>query len=249
MLLYKDGVVDLVQSTFHANFAITNSSDADGIGIVNIGGELQCDIPGCLPVCTACLSPQPTQQPTTVQQARPSSPPTDDAAVSNEQSLAESVVSWFQWAVGTAGGLLCGVLAWRLRTRCRKGSSADTIELEQPYLLLDDELASHADSKSVELVSRSVMNSHAHSPAPVFAVCCQTVRITLWSPGTSFVVDDSSVERAAYHRCYHAVIRDGCSSTDGHQPSGFLPLTSTFRERKRRVETAPLFGTDPRRAG
>ena len=34
------------------------------LGIVNLGGEVQCDTLGCLPVCTTCASPPPTPQPT-----------------------------------------------------------------------------------------------------------------------------------------------------------------------------------------
>ena len=73
VLLYMDGVFEIMRSTtFQANFA-TNSTD--GTGIANLGGEVQCDTP-CLSVCTTCASSPPTPQPT-----RPAAPTSHPAQV------------------------------------------------------------------------------------------------------------------------------------------------------------------------
>lgn len=46
------GTIALTNSVFESNFAISN--DSDGVGIVNFGGNVECDTTRCLQVCTLC---------------------------------------------------------------------------------------------------------------------------------------------------------------------------------------------------
>ena len=186
MLLYKEGVFDLLRSTtFQANFA-TNSTD--GTGIVNLGGEVQCGTPGCLPVCTTCASTPPTPQPTAVE-VLPSPPPSGGR---------KNPGIWSSLAFGL-GLALALLMVGALRVSRRRGVccfgrifDGRTIDLHaeenpssQPFLCLDDATAwSSTQPQSVELVSRSVvMKSYEFSPAAVFVIAHKTMRITLWSPG------------------------------------------------------------------
>ena len=50
VLVHRFGTIELVVSVFKGNVAANGST---GIGIVNLGGDVQCDA-NCLPVCTSC---------------------------------------------------------------------------------------------------------------------------------------------------------------------------------------------------
>ena len=88
IVVHRDGTLELVDSLFASNVA-GNETD-DGVGVVNLGGQLFCDTHGCLSVCTACrdeteepspspapvaMMPVPTV-PVTMPWARGSMPPT-----------------------------------------------------------------------------------------------------------------------------------------------------------------------------
>ena len=198
MLLHKSGIVDLLHSTFQANFDANSSTN--GTGIVNLGGEVLCDSLsgphardiGCFPVCTACVSPPPTPQPTTVE-ILPSPQPTGKR---------NNFGVWFSLAFGLGLALallMVGVLGlWRRRMFCFGViSNCRTIDLQaeenlpnQPFLRPDDAtVGSSAEPRSIELVTRPViMKSYENSPAAVFVVALKTMRITLWSPGMSIAV-------------------------------------------------------------
>ena len=169
MLLYKDGMIDLLHSTFQSNFAITNSTD--GIGIVNMGGEVRCDTLGCLPVCTACLSPPPTLQPTVTKASTvTSAAPTVAAADSTQLS---SLVLW----LAGFGFVLVGVVsAWCLRVHyCRSHSGGDDAHTQLPFRRLDDAGNTELLESSIELAFHNVMESHEFSPGMYIRFCVMYV--------------------------------------------------------------------------
>ena len=51
MLVLGGGTVELVGNTFESNY----DAKTLGVGVVNLGGQVQCDVEHCLPVCTICL--------------------------------------------------------------------------------------------------------------------------------------------------------------------------------------------------
>jgi len=161
VLLYKEGMLDLLHSTFQSNFAITNSTD--GTGIVNMGGEVRCDTLGCLPVCTACLSPPPTLQPTVTEASTvTSAAPTVAAADSTQLS---SLVLW----LAGFGFVLVGVVStWCLRVHyCRSHSGGDDAG--------NTELLSES---SIELAFHNVMESHEFSPGMYIRFCVMYVLVS-----------------------------------------------------------------------
>ena len=138
MLLYKEGMFDLLRSKIQANFA-TNSTD--GIGIVNLGGEVQCSTLGCLPVCTTCVSQPPTPQPT--RSAAPTHPvqampqPDGAAGLSSEWVLVLVVLAMSVAFVSISG---CAML--HRRAALDEQTTASTIELArilETGLLVDNE--------------------------------------------------------------------------------------------------------------
>ena len=199
MLLHEGGgVIELLQSTFKSNYA-TNSTD--GIGITNLGGEVQCEPGSWFPVCTAVLSPPPTPEPTAgwPRLSPPSTPqPTVVATMpvslrSGTNFMLGPVVSCLGLALLVVGVAISWRReAWRHRVlRCfglePNGGTVErqmggTPSYQQPFLQCEDA------SESLELVARSFMSSYEVSPAPVFAVCPHAVRITLWSPGMAEAV-------------------------------------------------------------
>jgi hypothetical protein len=199
VLLHEGGgVIELLQSTFKSNYA-TNSTD--GIGITNLGGEVQCEPGSWFPVCTAVFSPPPTPEPTAgwPRQSPPSTPqPTVVAAMpvslrSGTNFMMGPVVSCLGLALLVVGVAISWRReAWRHRVlRCfGLEPNGGTVERQmgeipsnqQPFIQCEDA------SESMELVARSFMSSYEVSPAPVFAVCPHAVRITLWSPGMTEAV-------------------------------------------------------------
>lgn len=173
VLLHKGSTVDLMHSTFQANFA-PNSTD-DGVGFVNLGGVVRCEaVNDCLPICTACASSPPTPPPTPIPTPAP-----------------QSRAKWSLWPFGVLLGVLGCIVAWavgavvvwrRAGGRCsfELNSHRGASELSSNQQSL---LASNTEPESsLELVARSVIQSHETSPAPVFVVD-GSMRLTLWSPG------------------------------------------------------------------
>ena len=194
-LVHKDGHIVLLDSNFHANLA---GNSSDGVGIVNLGGDVQCDAADCLPVCTECqLSSAPTK-----------SPPTSHPTVAIRAEMKGS--SWSgssRLASAFVGGglamLSAGiVVAWRRRTgryHCFAFDAITPVALgseshegrtradsnEQPLLRSDTRTAepNSVERNAVELVPSSVMlrSTLSGSPAPIFAIGSD-LHIVLWSP-------------------------------------------------------------------
>ena len=192
MLLHEGGgVIELLQSTFQSNYAMNST---DGIGITNLGGEVQCEPARWFPVCTAVFSP-PAPQPT-AEWPLLSPPPTPQptVVVATTPVSRRSETNLMIWPVVgfclMLALLMVGVaIAWQ-REACRHRllrcvglePSGGTVERQmrsnqQPMLPRE------GASQYLELVTRSIMSSYEVSPAPVFVVSCHAIRISLWSPG------------------------------------------------------------------
>jgi hypothetical protein len=181
LIVYKSGLVDLVNSVFQSN-----GNDDDGIGIVNRHGQVQCGVNvGCLPVCTLCRgeevpSPPPTLPPTLSPTLLPMRPPRGELGGPT-----------LFVGVGVAISTLClSVMIAVTRSRRKASrSGGEGSEVVEAILLLDvevktDDAAAASESDSVELTARSaVMRSYEASPAPVFVVSRNSMRIKIWSRG------------------------------------------------------------------
>ena len=187
MLLQEGGVADIRHSRFQENFDAT--SFVGGIGIVNLGGEVQCDLAGCFPVCTVCQSSSPTPQPTVEQgQSPPPTPrPSFEGALSPSSQMKKIVVFTI---AAVAGFMIVVIGVVMVRRACRRGDGYQFGETrfysnQQPLLRLDDARNDHdvEPEELVELVEYPVMRSYEFSPAPVFVVAQASMRIVLWSPG------------------------------------------------------------------
>ena len=184
VLLHKGGIIDLVHSTFRTNFAYYDSTD--GIGIENFRGEVHCDPTDCFPVCTTCLwSPPPSLQPT-VQQGVLGSP------LPKVSKRSFPLPTTIGLSIGLGFIFTAMLLVWRRwlnsnrrdRRRFERLLAGELATLVRPLDPLD--AANNMEPnlvKSVELVTPSVMMTYEYSPAPVFVVDCNSVRIKLWSPG------------------------------------------------------------------
>ena len=154
---------------------------------------MQCGEMECLPICTACVlgpSPMPSPLPTTVAPtALPTAAPTAGQIRANATNMPRLVAGL---ASGCLVLLAIGVVAiWNCTCRrCDVGLGDDDSTRgasalpsnQQSLLWLDNDHI--AKSELVELVERSVMiRSYATSPAPVFVVGRDSMRVTLWSPG------------------------------------------------------------------
>lgn len=205
-----DGCIDLVDSKFQDNFA-ANSTDDDGVGIVNYAGQVRCDATSCLPVCTECgdhpvpssgPSQSPTPRPTVSLHPTVSAQPTPRPKVTARAEAKGGVWLMAGFALGCLAlwtGVTAVVCRCRGRRRCGVGldaCSADgaTNAAEGPF---DERLAGIDPGAllgrratggappldSVELVGSSVMKSYELSLAPVFVIGSRSMRITIWSPG------------------------------------------------------------------
>ena len=207
-LLQKGSMAELSHSVFHTNFA---SNSSDDVGIANHGGELRCTYEGgCLPACTACLSP-PTAHPTEDLSLRgtqrptvaslivvlfddvfavvttPAPTPTPTVSKSSQRPASGRTRLMVGILVGCLALMMIGVVLWRF-TRRYRGFGFDSgggrgFELQQA----GDDLMPSNQQRLLRLDDASniasVMKSYEHSPAPVMVVCCNIMRITLWSPG------------------------------------------------------------------
>ena len=205
-MLLNEGVIGLLHSTF------VNNGDADPVGIVNVGGEIRCKkTDDCFSICTVCLTTPPTFQPT-VEQVIILSPPTQQPTIARTTSK-QRRRSWSQstvdWAIVVGLMSVLGlVVMWRcccLRSNSVINELVAESSIDQRFLPLNDASES---SESVELIAHSLvtpcrqleldgapepgesieigasfLKSYETSPAPVFVVARDSMRITLWSPG------------------------------------------------------------------
>jgi hypothetical protein len=182
VLVHEGGSIDQRKTTFQSNsclflFPSGFSCADDGVGIANQGGEVLCDESGCLPVCTTCLTPSPTPQPTVAKPTphptallRTALPSTVQVTGSNHRSESKTLLSNLPFVFGSSLALLtvCAAVAvvWRRRTRrCVSVGDAEEMLLpsnQQPILRLVND--GGAESESVELVAHSMMKSHETSP-------------------------------------------------------------------------------------
>ena len=204
MLLYKEGMFDLLRSTtFQANFA-TNSTD--GIGIVNLGGEVQCSTLGCLPVCTTCVSPPPTPQPTR------SAAPTHPAQVMPQPDGAAGLSS--EWvlvlvlAISVAFVSMSGCAMLYRRAAIDEQTAASSVEpaiFLEACLLVDNE-SSEERSTPRDSSDRKTEQTAASTAGPVgiLEMCSRT-------PGT-LSSSDSGDWKAVAQMSHVSLSLDGWSA-------------------------------------
>jgi hypothetical protein len=199
LIVRKSGFADLVNSVFQSNWVLAWTQHADGIGIVNLHGQVQCDANvGCLPVCTLCPGEEvparpPTLPPTLPPREKLTPMPTTTTRTQTERKTDEFGGSDF--FVGVAISTLCLSVVIAVVRRARRKASrsrGEGIEVFEVTSLLTDlefdkiptDDAAASESKSVELTVRSdVMRSYEVSPAPAFVVARSSMRIKTWSPG------------------------------------------------------------------
>ena len=190
LFVRKSGFVDLLNSVFQSN-----GRHGDGTGIVNLHGQVQCDVNfGCLPICTVCRDEEmPSLSPKTVPPTlSPTRPPP-------RVRVTPALTKYFAIEVVAIIMLICIITA--VGQSCRntnrswdEGSMGDAnpllmgLEVEIGIVTAthssDQLLGDAPESGSVELTTRSaVMKSFEVSPAPVFVVARNTMRVVVWSPG------------------------------------------------------------------
>ena len=176
--------------THRSNNTVANTSS--GTGIVNLGGQVQCSIMECLPVCVACVA-VPSQMPTKFSPVPHPTVPEHVTAPDGTKGF-QSFSIWLVAAAGVSMAWFAVAIKWQHRsrghTRCGFGRTSPTVELpygdilsgyQRPLLGHDDQTI--RESESIELVeSAGVMMSYEHSPAPIFVVG-RNRRIIKWSPG------------------------------------------------------------------
>ena len=205
VLVFTDGCISLSNSEFRTN---SEENSTGGIGIVNRGGEVLCDVTGCLQVCTQCKdypvpsawpSSSPTMMPTVSLHPTLSLPPTPNPTVAERRETNNLVVLWLV----VAGLALCMSIAvpaeWWRRTRRRRGLGPNSnhaahaaertaLSSYRAPLLGQDATNNEPESLvSVELVGHAVLKTYELSLAPTFVVGCVDMRITIWSPGMESV--------------------------------------------------------------
>ena len=204
VLLYKEGTFDLLRSTtFQANFA-TNSTD--GTGIVNLGGEVQCSTLGCLPVCTTCVSPPPTPQPTR------SAAPTHPAQVMPQPDGAAGLSS--EWvlvlvlAISVAFVSMSGCAMLYRRAAIGEQTAASTVapaRILEACLLMDNE-SSEESSTSRDSSDRKTEQTAASTAGPV-----GILEMRSRTPGTSSS-SDSGDWKAVAQMSHASLSIDGWSA-------------------------------------
>ena len=188
VLLRKGSLLDLSQSSFASNFA--NYSHDDGFGIVSLGGKVQCDAFGCLPVCTSCsalpLTPQPTavgandvRSLTPSPSALQPRPSTDATVASTKQRRRSSGTTkgsaTFLWPLSglVFGVLVFGLVVWRRRLLCfgrgahveLQADSARAPPIQQPFLRPDDNGTESHGSGSEAIHSAHLTVTRSYSEA------------------------------------------------------------------------------------
>ena len=172
VLLYKGGMFDILRlTTFQANFA-TNSTD--GIGIVNLGGEVQCSTLGCLPVCTTCVSQPPTPQPTW--SAVPTHPvqamPQPDGAAGLSSEWVLVLVAMSVAFVSISG---CAML--HRRAALDEQTTASTVELArilETCLLVDNEPSEERNTSGDSSDRTEQTAASTAGPVGIVEICSRT---------------------------------------------------------------------------
>ena len=180
VLVLDDAEIDLVNSLFESNYDGSNY-DASGVGVVNLGGQVQCVVESsglhltnrlCLPVCTSC------RWETTSPTPHPAAPPT------NEQNATEPTV------IASISALLVLVVVGLLTVRHRLNATsvtcsggleraAGTFELTTDAIsrhLLEDSSVPNPPDPHVSFALLRV------SRAAIFVVN-RSWRVELWSAG------------------------------------------------------------------
>lgn len=187
MLVLTGSTIDLVNSLFDLNFDANDNST--GIGIVNMGGDVQCDTNHCLQVCTVCIdgrgSPSPTPHPAAVTPPTPH-PTAATSPTSNKWGVTETAVFAISAAFVAAFVVAVAVVlaAWR-----RHGNISDVMGVEdcsEPdaatmtgAATLTSDLLGDARNPPDPHVSFALLQS---SRAAVFVVD-RAMRVKLWSTG------------------------------------------------------------------
>jgi hypothetical protein len=160
--LVYGGEIDLENTLFESNYDGSNNGATSGIGVVNLGGQVQCDVAGCLPVCTKCEDdPHPP-------------PPAEKKSVTNIPEGVVAISALFLLVLG-------GVLILRGKLNVTSVSSGgyelpDTSNILCRTLLDDSAVRNPPEEVHV---SMALLQS---SRAAIFVVD-HAMRVELWSTG------------------------------------------------------------------
>ena len=212
MVVYRSGSIDLMNSVlFESNFA----NGASSVGIVNQGGQVQCDSNGCLEACTLC---------------RPSVGDDDSLAPTIPQHDAVKDAPWSVAVVAIGLAIVCIFIAAAVGIVLKqKRSSRDTeqrrvVEMSEPMLTHAE--TGHGGDGSVASMRANAQAAMAgagsesdirtllrSSPAPIFVID-RDMRIISWSPGEGFTV--FSLHVLSPHLPPDSLIRHVNSSSYAH---------------------------------
>ena len=185
VLINTGGKVDLSSSIF-----LSNDANGSASGIVNLGGEVQCDPSQCLPVCTSCRD---TTDPLLEEDDVDALP---RSRVADRESTFSGLVL-IRLACALVALALLGVVAvWRRRPCATSGAAEQQttgIEMRDDFLPLLEDNAERAaapmslpvETSATDAPARELNVSFAalrSSPAPVFGIDT-AMRIVLWSRG------------------------------------------------------------------
>ena len=175
VLVLDDAEIDLVNSLFESNYDGSNY-DASGVGVVSLGGQVQCDVEDCLPVCTSCLRETVSPSP------HPAAPST------NEENATVPTV------IASTSALLVLVLVGLLTLRHRLNATSVTCHVGLEHAAASFELP---DTISTLPLTRYLLeDTSVHNPpdphvsfellrvsrAAIFVVD-RSLRVELWSAG------------------------------------------------------------------
>ena len=204
LVVCKSGFADLVNSVFQSN---GNDTEV-GVGIVNLNGQVQCDVNlGCLPFCTVCREEEvpllpPTQPPTGQVTPTPGTTSRTRETDGSAAFIFFVVVVALSILLMLAPAVISVRQSWHFNlTRKRQepgGEGSERIELASLLqsshvdreVDFGDAATEHSSGRLVEAPSvvhararDQFVKSYEVSPAPVFVVDRNSMRITLWSPG------------------------------------------------------------------
>ena len=175
-MIRNSAEIDLVNSLFDSNY----DAAIPGTGVVNLGGQVQCDVEhqeDCLPVCTKCLDGRETPPPTPHPATRATLPPTFQPAGPPTNKQKPTALA------GTISALLVLVFVTGsiLIHRRVNASTPNSEELTTSTQSLTRSLlgANSVPNPPVPHVSFAVLQS---SRAAIFVVG-RTLRVEHWSTG------------------------------------------------------------------